>query len=172
MGKAGAAPTIDLGAGRAALDADLPRVLRALDASNLDELGWTRPNALTLVVPLEGRHDSAVDRFTLRLGFHAYPSWPPGAQFVNPATLAYDGAGDRVHVPRLVSPECHTHVDYQKSNGEKIQLICCSATQEFYDVLHPVDPAHEWRDGSTFLTTFFAIQRALKSHYQGRFAPP
>lgn len=73
------------------------------------------------------------------------------------------------HVPQLTSPECHTHLAYVHPKGGTTQLICCSATLEFYDVLHSVEPRHVWDGRSTFFSTIVAIRRAIASHYQGRF---
>jgi len=163
-------PTVDVKAGLAALEEDLPRVLRVLDAPSIDALGWTRPTKLSLLIPMTGTMSGKVDRFVLRLGFQAYRAWPPSAQFVNPDTGAYIYPDDQSHVPKLTSPECQTHAVYQQHQGaEKRQLICCSATLEFYEVLHGVEPHHVWRDSDTFLTTITAIRKALASSYQGRF---
>jgi hypothetical protein len=169
MARANAPPTMDAMAGAAALDQDLPRVLRALDAVSLDALGWSRPNRLSLIVPMTGVHLGKSEAFTLKLAFQAYRTWPPSAQFVNPETLAYNYPIDRQHVPILTSPGCHSHPEYDKPGGGKMQLICCSATLEFYEVLHSVQPEHVWRDTDTFLTTIDAIQKALASHFGGRF---
>ena len=170
MARANERPTIDLQAGLAAFEEDLPRVLRVLDAPSIEALGWTRPNAISLLVPMMGTFNQKVDHFTLRLGFQAYRTWPPSALFVNPSTGAYSYPDDQQHVPKLTSPECYTHIGYQRvPTDAKRQLICCSATFEFYDVLHPVDAQFLWRDTNTFLTTLQAIQRAMASFYQGRF---
>lgn len=171
MAKANEKPVLDLQAGAAALDADIPRVLRVMEASSLEELGWSRPSRLSLLVPMMGKIDGKTDEYMLRLGFQAYRTWPPSAQFVNPSTLAFDRTEDLHHIPKLTSGECQTHANYQENaSGKKIQLICCSATLEFYDVLHGVADEHVWRDTDTFLTTINAIQRAFVSHYNGRFS--
>jgi hypothetical protein len=169
VARANERPVVDVHAGRLALDEDIPRVLRALGASNLEALGWSRPNVLTLLVPVNSTHGGKVDCFLLKLGFQAYRTWPPSAQFVNPSTLSYEYPQDRIHVPILRSPECHSHPEYDKPGGGKMQLICCSATLEFYDVLHSVQPQHIWGERDTFLTTIHAIQKAFASHFGGRF---
>jgi hypothetical protein len=170
VAKANEQPTLDVQAGAAALDEDLPRVLAVLGVSSLEELGWSRPNRLSLLVPMKGVWQGRTDEFVLRLGFQAYRKWPPSAQFVNPATGAYAPPDDQQFVPKLTSPECQTHVAYQRTpQSAKIQLICCSATLEFYEVLHSVNQDHVWSEGTRFLATINAIQKALGSHYQGRF---
>lgn len=168
MATVGVAPTLDVHVGAAALDEDIPRVLKLEGVSTLEELGWSRPNRLSLLVPMTGIRSGATDRYLLRLGFQAYRKWPPSAQFVNPDTQAYGYPQDQHHVPMLTSPECHTHVAYAKGAGT-IQLVCCSATLEFYEVSHSVEQHHRWRETNTFLTTIMAIRRAFSSHYQGRF---
>src|SRR5581483_4883551 len=37
-------PTLDVQAGAAALDEDIPRVLRMLEAPSIEAVGWVRPN--------------------------------------------------------------------------------------------------------------------------------
>lgn len=168
MAKANERPTVDVQAGLAALEEDIPRVLKVLDAASLEELGWSRPNKLTLLVPMTGVYQEKTDEFVLRLGFTAYRTWPPSAQFVNPATMTYEHPTDQHHIPKLTSPECHTHAAYPSPGGGTMQLICCSATLEFYDVLHGVEEHFVWRDTDTFYTTIMAIRRAFTSYYQGR----
>ena len=162
-------PTIDVQAGAAALDEDIPRVLAMLEASSIEALGWARPNKLTLLIPMTGAREEKTDAYLLRLGFQAYRRWPPSAQFVNPETQTYNHPHDRNFIPRLASEECQTHSEYQKPGGGTMQLICCSATQEFYDVAHDVKPQHLWRSTDTFYKTIVAIRRAFATHYQGRF---
>lgn len=169
MAKAGEAPILNPKAGLAAFEADLERVLRLEGASKLEDLGWIRHDKLTLLVPMEGVKDGKADDFMLRLGFHAYREWPPSAQFVNPETLVYSHGPDNHHVPQLTSNECHTHLAYAHPKGGTVQLICCSATLEFYDVLHGVEPRHVWSASNNFNSTITAIRRAMTSHYQGRF---
>ena len=166
MVKSGTLPTIDLAAGAAALEKDIPRVLDLLEAPSLEALGWSRPNKTVLLVPMQAGPPGAQEHFLLRLGFQAYRTCPPSAQFVNPVTKAFAPPDDRIHVPKLTSDECRTHINYQPQN---IQLICCSATLEFYNVLHSVEAKHLWRETDTFLTTITAIQRAMASTYSGRF---
>ncbi|MDA9440579.1 hypothetical protein XH98_15970 [Bradyrhizobium sp. CCBAU 51745] len=162
-------PTIDVQAGVTALEEDIPRVLRLLNAEGIEQLGWSRPNRLTLLIPMTGIMNAARDDYLLRLGFQAYRRWPPSAQFVNPATLAYQHPVDQQFVPRLTSSECQTHTAYSKPGGGTLQLICCSAVLEFYEVLHDVQPEHIWRDTDTFFKTITAIRRAFATAYSGRF---
>lgn len=169
MAKANEQPALDVIAGAAALDEDLPRVLRLMEADSIEELGWTRLNRITLLIPMSGVHQDKKDDYLLRLGFQAYRKWPPSAQFVNPETLGYAHPKDQHFVPRLTSPECHTHCAYNNPRGGTLQLICCSATLEFYEVLHGVKPEHVWRESETFFSTLAAIQKAMTSFYVGRF---
>ena len=170
MSAASGAPVVDVAVGATAFDRDLSKVLSMKGVTSPKELGWSRPNRLTLLVALSKSTATEVESFHLKLGFHSYPRWPPSAQFVNPATLEYRYPEDQLFVPKLTSPECHTHVAYPGPAGQKMQLICCSATLEFYQVAHSVEPKHCWHDTDSFLTTINAIQRALSTHYQGRFS--
>jgi hypothetical protein len=162
-------PVIDVQAGARALEEDVPRVLALVGADSLEQLGWSRPDKLTLLVPMHGKHNGTRDDFLLRLGFKAYRRFPPSAQFVNPATLAYNPPGDHPFVPRLTSTECHTHTAYPNQRGGTVQLICCSAVLEFYEVAHDVKQEHLWRDTNTFYSTITAIRKAFGSSYGGRF---
>jgi hypothetical protein len=167
---AGQRPVVNTQAGLQAVREDVPRVLRALGASSLEELGWAQPDALTILIPLSASIDGSTDHYLLKLGFHCYRDWPPSAQFVNPETKQYNWPSDQPCVPKIESPECRTHPNYPTTpSGSSIQLICCSATLEFYDVLHQVEPHHVWSETSTFLTTLKAIQRSMQTHYMGRF---
>ena len=161
-------PQLDPKAGLQAFEEDVPKVLKILGASSIEELGWKRDN-LFLMIPMTAELNGQSDKFLLRLGFHGYREWPPSAKFVNPETGDYQYPDDQHHVPQLDSPACRTHLAYQKSDGGKIQLICCSATLEFYQVLHSVDEAYVWKSSYTFYTTLRAIQRAMHTHYRGRF---
>jgi hypothetical protein len=169
MASLNAVPRVDIPAGCTALERDIPRVLKLLDAPDIESLGWTRPNKLALLVPLMARRDGKADSYLLKLAFHAYPEWPPSAQFVNPTTGEYAGVCDQHHIPQLTSQECHTHAAYPKPGSGPVQLICCSATLEFYEVAHGVQPEYLWDGRCTFYTTLAAIQRAMASHYNGRF---
>ena len=172
MAAAGQQPVVNTQAGLQAVREDMPRVLAALGMSSLDGLGWTQPDALTLLIPLAASINGSTDDYLLKLGFHYYREWPPSAQFVNPRTGQYAWPHDQQYVPRLESPECRTHVNYATTpSAPGIQLICCSATLEFYQVLHHVEPPHVWNSTSTFLTTLRAIQRAMQTSYKGRFPP-
>jgi hypothetical protein len=171
MAKANEPPTLDVQAGVAALDEDIPRVLSLLGASSLDLVGWSRLNRLSLLVPMVGVNQGKEDKYVLRLGFQAYRKWPPSAQFVNPSTGDYVYPQDQQFVPKLTSSECYTHTAYRRNpQANPIQLICCSATLEFYVMLHEVKPEHIWRETDTFFTTITAIRKAFGSFYQGRFS--
>jgi hypothetical protein len=165
-----ALPVVDVARGIASLDADIPRVLAFLGKSTIEELSWRRPNKSSLIIPLQGTFNGVTEQYLLRLGFSAYRRWPPSAQFVNPETLAYTHPMDQHHLPMLSSPECHVHPNYGSANGKTLQLICCSATQEFYDAAHTVESDLMWREQNTFYTTIAAIQKAMVMHYGGRFA--
>ena len=171
MARANELPTQDIQAGATALDEDIPRILRIMEASSLEDLGWSRPNKLSLLVPMAGIHQGNEDHYLLRLGFQAYRKWPPSAQFVNPETKGYVYPNDQRFVPKLTSPECYTHIAYRPTpQANPVQLVCCSAILEFYEVLHQVKPEHLWRETDTFLTTIMAIRKALTSFYGGRFS--
>jgi hypothetical protein len=169
MAQANVLPVMDPMAGAAAFAEDLPRVLKVLGATSLEAIGWRQPDKLTLLVPLKGVKNGATDEYLLRLGFQAYRSWPPSAQFVDPQTLSYRGPQDQHVMPQLASGECRTHPGYPSPSRGPIQLICCSATLEFYEVLHSVEPEHVWRDTDKFLTTINAIKRAMSEFYEGRY---
>lgn len=162
-------PVLDIARGIASLDEDIPRVFTVLGKTSIDELGWKRPDKSTLLIPMEGILNGDVQHYLLRLAFPAYRRWPPSALFVNPETLAYQYPADQHHLPMLTSPECYIHPSYAFPNARPGQLICCSATQEFYDMAHQVEPDQLWKEKNTFLTTIMAIRRALASSYGGRF---
>jgi hypothetical protein len=164
-------PTQDLVAGRAVLEADLPLVLDVYGAARLEDLGWRREGLRKLIIPFSGGQGKETDTYLLRLDFRAGRDWPPSAQFVNPQTLTYNGLADQHHLPQLRSPEVHVHPQYQAPVLlQPIQLICCSATYEYYDVLHAGDAALLWQNTDNFLITLSAIGRAMAQHYHGRFA--
>lgn len=170
MAAAGAIPTLDVQAGAAAFAEDLPRVLQCLGAASLDELGWSMGGPLALFLPVQAVRAEKSDDYLLRLGFQAYRTWPPSAQFVNPATKVFDPAQDARFLPRLISDECRTHLTYGRPSGGSIQLICCSATLEFYQVAHGVEPRHVWNGKVTFLSTITAIRHAMANFYGGNWA--
>jgi hypothetical protein len=167
MARHGERPTVDLAAGRAVLSEDLPRALRLLGVESEDLVGWRKHDGRTLLVPVSGTHAGRRDEYLLRLSFLTGRDWPPSAQFVNPTTIDYNFGSDAYHLPVLQSPEVHVHPQYPGPSGI-IQLICCSATFEYYDVLHGGDDGVLWRNNDTFLTTLSAIQRAMQSYYFGR----
>ena len=173
MAEKGKLPTMDPLQGRESLEHDLPVVLTVLGHASLAEAGWVKADALTLLIPVSGIIGERVDHYLLKLGFHAYRAWPPSAQFVNPETRGYKYPEDIHHVPILESPEIHVHPQYG-AQGRHIQLICCSATLEFYQVLHTVEDKHIWDERKfTFLTTITSITGALQSpHYKGRQPKP
>lgn len=162
-------PVLDIAQGIASLNEDIPRVLAVLGKASIDELGWRRPNVNTLLIPMEGILNGNTESYLLRLAFPAYRKWPPSALFVNPETLAYEYPADQHHLPMLTSQECHLHPAYAFPGGRPGQLICCSATQEFYDMSHGVESDQLWKERNTFFTTITAIQKALTSSYGGRF---
>ena len=118
---------------------------------------------------MTGSLNGGMDNYLLRLDFQAYRTWPPSAQFVNPETGVYSHPDDKRFIPRLTSSECHTHDAYARPNGGTMQLICCSAVLEFYEVSHHVEDQHVWRQTDTFFTTIVAIRKAFVSSYGGRF---
>lgn len=153
----------------AALDSHLPLVTRG---RSLAELGWERPDPLTLFVPMHGHAvDGSVDEYLLKLGFGHYPDWPPSAQFVNPSTRTYAKGQDERWLPRIVDPsnEIKTHADYNREQ----QLICCSTTLEFYAVGHSFKPEHGWDPATQNLAaTLNAIERGLRPPlYRGPWVP-
>jgi hypothetical protein len=163
-------PTLDLAAGRLGFDQDLPRALAYHQVDTPEAVGWRVIGTRTLLVPISGIHAGVREDYLLRLDFVAGREWPPRAQFVNPETLAYVVGEDSGYLPKLDHPEVHVHPAYQPSTGTgPIQLICCSATFEYYDVLHGGEDAILWQDDDTFLVTLAAIGRAIASaHYTGR----
>ncbi len=165
-------PVLDLAAGREVLDRHLAEALQLRGVSDPEELGWRRIGNRRLLVPFKGAHGEREDDYLLRLDFQTDHHWPPSAQFVNPETLEYRGVADQHHLPRLESQEVHVHAAYSCSNqASPLQLICCSATLEYYTTLHGGDETKIWREGDTFLITLGAIGRAMTDSYQGRFSP-
>jgi hypothetical protein len=154
---------------QAALEADLPVVLRG---RTLQEAGWTRPDPLTLLVPLVGtRADGTRDDYLLRLNFLYYPDWPPSALFVNPKSQTYRHPEDLGWLPRVDGKgEIGVHAQYDIPGGGKTQLICASVTLEFYLILHDVKDCLVWdHTVQNFAATIAAVERALRQpHYQGR----
>lgn len=177
----------DPGQARAAVDRHLAR---ALAGRSLESAGWQRPDPLTLYVPMRGFTTAtgmpsygfdpsadpaadgapfdaapAGDDYLLRLYFSHYPTWPPSALFVNPATRLF-AAGDERWLPMINgASEVHVHAAYQNSG----QLICCSATLEFYLVRHQVEEKHRWRPGSSFASTLNVLDRYMRPPaYAGR----
>jgi hypothetical protein len=178
----------EFGQARAAVDRHLGSVL---GGRSLESAGWERPDPLTLYVPLRGYtsdtsapaygfdpSEPAADGeqpfsgapqghdYLLRLYFSHYPDWPPSARFVNPATKQF-GSGDMKWLPMISGTnELHVHASYG-AGGE--QLICCSATLEFYLVDHDVQDRHRWRPGFSFAITLNALSRYLRPPaYTGR----
>ena len=123
-----------------------------------------------MLVPLFGTTaEGKKDPYLLRLYFDHYPTWPPGAQFVNPLTLLFDGQHDKKWVPQAsIGNEFAFHTTYPGCG----QLICCSLSLEFYKVNHSVDDQYVWQgDKQSFVATIAAIKRALaQPHYRGRFS--
>lgn len=161
----GKTPVQDIAHGQAAFAADLSRFL---GQRTLDEVGWAKPDDLTLLVPLFAtRADGGKDPYLLRLYFDHYPTWPPSALFVNPLTLTYKYPDDVQWVPQA---SYHRELAFHTNHPGSIQLVCCSLTLEFYKVNHSVDEAVTWRQGKhNFVSTIAAIKRALISpYYVGR----
>jgi hypothetical protein len=173
---------------RAALDRHLARVL---GGRSLESVGWARPDPLTLYVPLRGYTSVTTvpaygfdpseppaddeqpfagapggDDYLLRLYFSHYPDWPPSARFVNPATKQF-GPVDNKWLPMISGTnEVQVHASYGGGGG---QVICCSATLEFYLVNHSVEERHRWRPGSSFAVTLNTLSRYLRPPaYTGR----
>jgi hypothetical protein len=124
-------------------------------------------------VGVQGVKLQPLDFVALRLGFACYPEWPPSALFVNPQTLSYDKAKDKCWLPKIEGcPEIAVHTDYMNRG----QLICCSLTLEFYNILHDVKPEHVWNSKEhNFSATINQVEWALRSpFYKGRHAilPP
>lgn len=163
-------PTLDLAAGRLVFDEDLPRALAYHEAESPQALGWRVVGNRTLLVPISGMHADAREDYLLRLDFVTGRDWPPRAQFVNPETFTYVVGKDTGHLPQLTHPEVQVHPAYRsQAMSLPIQLICCSATFEYYDVLHGGDDKILWQARDTFLVTLAAIGRGMASeHYKGR----
>jgi hypothetical protein len=163
-------PTLDLAGGREVLDLDLAAALELYDAASPEALGWRRAGPRRLLVNFKGVHKGVEDSYLLRLEFIAGRAWPPSAQFVDPDNLEYRGVIDQHYLPQLRSSEVHVHPAYKcGSLRDPIQLICCSATFEYYDTLHGGGEPLIWKETDTFLVTLNAIGRGMAQHYFGRF---
>lgn len=163
-------PEQDIHAGRDAFQRDLQLVLKD---DTLNDRGWSKPNDLTLLVPTltENPQSGQVDLYLLRLVFDHYPKGPPSAQFINPLTMTYTYPDDMRWIPKCEgAPDIHFHTNY---NNTGQQLICSSATLEFYKVNHDVKDEHVWDPKRmTFNVTLAAIRRGLSpAYYRGRWAP-
>lgn len=158
-------PTLDIAAGAAALAEQLPSVLSARGVQCPEDLGWKVIGKRTLLIPFPAPDG---EKYLLRLTFNAGREWPPSAQFVNPSTNAYTLGSDKHFLPDLRSPEAQVHPEYDCPGGGKIQLVCCSATYEYYDVLHGGEDAILWRESDTFEVLLGAVGRAFAQHYHGR----
>lgn len=148
----------DIHAGREAFQRDLQLVLKD---STLTDRGWSKPDDLTLLVPLlvENVHQRQVDLYLLRLFFDHYPKGPPSAQFVNPMTMTYVYPDDVCWVPRC---EGASDIAFHPNYNGGGQLICSSTTLEFYKVNHSVNAEHVWNpQRMNFLATLAAIRRGL-----------
>lgn len=166
MAKAGEIPVLATPTDAiAAFERDLPK---ALGNCTLEQAGWSRLDAMTLLVPLQGRQaNGTVDDYWLRLGFAYYPEWPPSALFINPDTQQYDPGKDTWWLPKIEGcPEIAVHASYQHIG----QLICCSLTLEFYAIRHDVKQEHVWNSQKhNFAGTINQIRWALNSpFYKGR----
>ncbi len=152
-------------------DQDLPRALAYHGVDTPEALGWRVVGNSSLLVPISGTHANARENYLLRLDFVTGRDWPPRAQFVNPETLSYVVGMDTGHLPKLGHSEVQVHASYQsQAMATPIQLVCCSATLQYYDVLHGGDDAILWQARDTFLVTLAAIGRAMASEqYTGRY---
>lgn len=162
-------PVQDIQAGRDAFLRDLQLVLK--DDTLIDR-GWSKPDDLTLLVPMliENAPQGQVDLYLLKLFFDHYPKSPPSAQFINPLTMNYTYPDDVRWIPKCEgATDIHFHPNY---NGAG-QLICSSSTLEFYKVNHEVEAQHVWDpQRMNFLTTLAAIRRGLApDYYRGRGTP-
>jgi hypothetical protein len=161
----GQAPVQNVAQGRQAFADHLKR---ALGNRTLDDVGWAKPDDLTLLVPLFAtRSEGNKDAYLLRLCFDHYPVWPPSTQFVNPLTLDYRLTEDARWVPQAPGhQEIAFHTNYNGSG----QVVCCSLTLEFYKVNHSVEKDLVWQgDKQTFVATIAAIKRVLlPPYYVGR----
>jgi hypothetical protein len=146
------------------VEKDLPSVLRG---RTLEEVGWLRPDPLTLLIPLAGTRANGIeDPYVLRLRFGYYPEWPPSALFVNPDTREYAYPGDLTWLPSISgTPEIQIHANHNPIG----QLICASVTLEFYLIRHGVQPEHVWDPARhNFAVTLNAVTRGLRPpFYQG-----
>lgn len=190
MSSAGGVPVpAEFQQARGTLDRHLGSVLAG---RSLEAVGWQRPDPLTLYVPLRGYTSGTPafaygfdpsepaadgehafigapegDDYLLRLYFSHYPDWPPSARFVNPDTKQF-GPGDARCLPMISGAnELHVHAAYGGPGGS--QLICCSATLEFYLINHAVEDRHRWRPGSSFASTLNVLSRYMRPPaYTGR----
>jgi len=142
-------------------------MLRFLGADSPEQLGWKQPDARTLLVPVHGTYADVRDDYLLRLRFLTGRDWPPSAQFVNPETLEYAISLDQHHLPVIDGTEVKVHPSYAGPDGA-LQLVCCSATLEYYDVLHGGDDRILWAANDDFMVTLNAIRRAMRADYKGR----
>lgn len=183
----GAPVPADFGQARDAVDRHLSQ---GLAGRTLESAGWERPDPLTLYVPVRGftaattavaygfdptvdpagagafADAPAGDDYLLRLYFSHYPAWPPSGRFVNPSTRQF-AAGDERWLPAITGTnELHVHANYGGTSG---QVICCSATLEFYLVNHQVAEQHRWQPGSSFAATLNVLSRYMRPPaYTGR----
>jgi hypothetical protein len=146
-----------------AFETDLATVLHGKTAA---EVGWQRPDPLTLLIPMWATIAAdAPDLYLLKLQFGYYPEWPASAQFVNPLTRAYNAEIDIAWLPRIENnSRIQVHAKYDW-NGRKIQLICSSTTLEFYQVRHGGKEGEVWNHNHQ---NFFATISEIKA---GLFAP-
>jgi len=161
----GKPPVQDIAQGQAAFAADLSRFL---GQRSIDEVGWAKPDELTLLVPLFAtRADGGKDPYLLRLYFDHYPTWPPSALFVNPLTVTYKFPDDIQWVPQA---DNHQEIKFHTNYPGGTQLVCCSLTLEFYKVNHSVQEAVIWREKEhKFTSTIASIKRGLvPPYYIGR----
>lgn len=139
------------------------------------DYGWVynMVDPLTVIVSLSaGSLNETRESFVVRLSCDYYPTHPPDAIFVNPASWRYEPGNDHQHVAKLTAPYCHTHLAYDYKNEYKYgpQLVCSSMTLGYYFSNHSPTLDQAWDPTRHDLgSTVYTIHRALNSpHFQGR----
>jgi hypothetical protein len=154
---------------RAAFIEDLEKILKGRKTT-WEESGWRMLHDLGLLVPLKAQPSGRdiADDYYLRLEFQYYPDWPPSTRFVNPVTLTFDQAIDLCWLPKIEGTE---EIRVHDNDPRVGQLVCCSASLEFYQIGHSVKPEHIWDHAQqNFALTINQVQLELNSdHYKGRF---
>lgn len=140
-----------------------------------DESGWvfSMVDPRVVIVTMQTSSDKAVaEEYAIKLSCDYYPTHPPDAVFVNPATLQFNYGEDNKYVAKLEAPYCHTHLNfnYQREYKYGPQLVCSSMTLGYYFSDHTPTEDQVWRAGYHNIgSTINAIHRAMRSaHYKGR----